>query len=186
MNACEAAKDGTPGPSRTAAPVLRIPAWEKACAVALDEDCLALGDRLRPVDRTDERVRAGGWTASYPRSHYDVAPGAVVVVAPGSGRVPHRAYVAGADGVAEISFIAAGDLIDPAGAIRRAWHRRVRASGLTATPTRHRMTPGHGFDVDTVYDRHGQEHVALCTRAATSYVWFRAVTYAEAVELGVA
>ncbi len=110
-----------------------------------------------------------------------------MVVAPASSRVPHRAYVAAADGtVAEVTFVAAGDLIDPAGANRRAWERRIRATGLTATPTRHRMEPGHGYEADVVYDRHGQPHVALCTRAADRYVWLRAVTYAEAISLGVA
>lgn len=98
MNACEAAKDGEPDPSRIAAPVLVVPAWEKVCEAVLQEDCLALGRRLSPVDRTDERVRRGRYVKAYPRAHYAVAPGMVVVVAPGSGRVPHRAYVAGADG----------------------------------------------------------------------------------------
>ncbi|WP_156384030.1 hypothetical protein [Methylobacterium sp. Leaf456] len=139
------------------------------------------------MDRTDERVRRGRIEDAYPRAHYELAPGTVAVVAPGSGRVPHRAYVGRDDGtVAEISFIEAGDRLDPAGANRRAWHRRVRASGLTATPTRHRMEPGHGYEADVVYDRHGQPHVALCTRAADRYVWLRAVTYAEAQALGVA
>lgn len=186
MNACDAAKDGASGPSRTAAPVLVIPAWEKAYEAVLQEDCLALGDRLRPVDRTDERVRRGRYENAYPRAHYELAPGTVVVVAPASSRVPHRAYVAGADGVTEISFVEAGDLIDPAGANRRAWHRRVRASGLKETPTRHHMTPGHGFEADVVYDWHGQEYVALVTRTGPAYVWARAVTYAEAQALGIA
>ncbi len=186
MNACWRSKDGMRDPSRTATPVLAIPAWEQACEAVLAEDCLALGARICPVDRTDERVRRGRYEDSYPRSHYAVPAGAVVAVAPGSGRVPHRAYVGRDDGVAEIPFAEAEDLIDPAGANRRAWRRRVRASGLTATPRRFRMAPGHGYEADVVYDRHGQEYVALCTRASDRYVWLRAVTYEEAVSLGVA
>lgn len=186
MNACEAAKDGASGPSRTAAPVLVIPSWERAYAAALQEDCLALGDRLQPVERTDERVRRGRIEDAYPRALYSVAPGAVVVVAPGSGRVPQRAYVGRDDGVAEISFVQAGDLIDPAGVGRRAWQRRIRATGLTETPRRFRREPGHGYEADVVYGLYGQEHVALCTKAASAYVWLRAVTYAEAVSLGIA
>ena len=186
MNACEAAKDGASVPSRIAAPVLVIPAWERAYAAALQEDCLALGDRLQPVALTDERVRRGRYEDAFPRSHYAVAPGAVVVVAPGSGRVPHRAYASRPDGVAEISFVEAGDLIDPAGTGRRAWQRRIRAAGLTETPRRFRREPGHAFEVDVVYGLYGQEHVALCTKAGGAYVWLRAVTYAEAVSLGIA
>ncbi|MBY0254560.1 MAG: hypothetical protein K2X54_24800 [Methylobacterium organophilum] len=139
------------------------------------------------MDRTEERVRRGRYEDAYPRAHYELAPGTVVVVAPGSSRVPHWAYVAGADGmVSEVSLIEAGDLIDPAGTGRRAWQRRIRATGLTATPRRFRREPGHDYEADVVYGLYGQEHVALCTRAAASYVWLRAVTYAEAVELGVA
>ena len=186
MIACEAAKDGASGPSRIAAPVLVIPAWERAYEAVLVEDCLSLGRRISPVERTDVRVRRGRYEDAYLRAHYELVPGAVAVVAPGSSRVPHRAYVGGADGVVEVSFIQAGDLIDPAGANRRAWHRRVRASGLTATPTRFRMAPGYGYEIDVVYDRHGQEYVAFCVRAAASYVWLRAVTYAEAQALGIA
>lgn len=187
MNACCGSKDGMAGPSRTATPVLVLPAWERAYEGALAEDCLALGARFCPTWETDERVRQGGWTAGYPRAEYDLVPGTVVAVAPGSGRVPHRAYVAGADGkVAEIPFAEAEDLIDPAGANRRAWARRVRASGLPATPRRFRRQQGHGFEPDVVYDWGGQEYVAVVTRAGASYVWARAVTYAEAVELGVA
>ncbi|MFC7664552.1 hypothetical protein ACFQWF_20215 [Methylorubrum suomiense] len=187
MIACEAAKNGVPGPSRIASPVLVIPAWEKACEAILVEDCVALGRRLSPVDRTEERVRRGRYEEAYPRAHYELAPGTVVVVAPGSGRVPHRAYVAGADGaMVEISFIEAGDRIDPAGTGRRAWQRRIRATGLTETPRRFRREPGHSFEADVVYGLYGQEHVALCTKAADRYVWLRAVTYAEAVSLGVA
>ncbi len=107
----------------------------------------------------------GRYEDAYPRAHYELVPGAVAVVAPASSRVPHRAYVAGADGVVEVSFIEAGDQLDPAGANRRAWHRRVRAAGLMATPRRHRMMPGHGYEVDVVYDWHGQEYVALVTRS---------------------
>ncbi|KQT55429.1 hypothetical protein ASG52_24830 [Methylobacterium sp. Leaf456] len=138
------------------------------------------------MDRTDERVRRGRIENAYPRAHYELAPGTVVVVAPGSGRVPHRAYVSRDDGVAEISFVEAGDRIDPAGANRRAWHPRVRSSGLTEKPRRFRREPGHEFEADKVYDLYGQEHVALCTRACAAYEWLRAATYAEAVELGVA
>ncbi|WP_261926325.1 hypothetical protein [Methylorubrum sp. GM97] len=138
------------------------------------------------MERTDVRVRRGRYEDAYPRAHYELVPGAVAVVAPASSRVPHRAYVAGADGVVEVSFIEAGDQLDPAGANRRAWHRRVRAAGLMATPRRHRMMPGHGYEVDVVYDWHGQEYVALVTRSTGLYVWARAVTYAEAQALGVA
>ena len=186
MNAWWRSKDGTPDPSRTGDAILVLPAWERAYEATLSEDCLALGARICPVDRTEERVRRGRYVAAYPRAHYAVAPGAVVVVAPGSGRVPHRAYVGRDDGVTEVSFIEAGDRIDPAGANRRAWHRRVRASGLKATPTRHHMTAGHGYEADVVYDWHGQAYVALVTRAGPSYVWARAVTYAEAMALGIA
>ena len=101
MVACEAAKDGASDPSRIAAPILVVPAWERAYEAVLVEDCVALGDRLQPVDRTDERVRRGRIEDAYPRSHYAVAVGSVVVVAPGSGRVPHRAYVSRPDGVAQ-------------------------------------------------------------------------------------
>lgn len=186
MNACRAAKDGARDPSRIAAPVLVIPAWEKAYEAVMEQDCLAIGRRFSPVGRTDERVRRGRIEDAYPRAHYAVPVGTVVVVAPASSRVPQRAYVGRDDGVAEVTFVEAGDLIDPAGANRRAWNRRVRASGLKATPTRHRMTPGHGYEVDVVYDWHGQEYAALVTRAGPSYVWARAVTYAEAQALGIA
>lgn len=185
--ACDAAKDGASSPSRIAAPVLVIPTWEKACEATLIEDCLSLGRRISPVERTDVRVRRGRYEDAYPRAHFELLPGTVVVVAPGSSRVPHRAYVGRDDGtVAEVSFIEAGDLLDPAGTGRRAWQRRIRASGLTATPRRFRREPGHDYEADVVYGLYGQEHVALCTRAAASYVWLRAVTYAEAVSLGVA
>lgn len=185
--ACEATKDGASGPSRIATPVLVLPAWEKACEAVLEQDCLALGRRLSPVDRTDERVRRGRIEDAYPRAHYEVAPGTVVVVAPASSRVPHRAYVGRDDGTAaEVMFVQAGDLIDPDGTGRRAWQRRIRAAGLTETPRRHRMTPGHGYGVDVVYDWQGQEYVAVVTRTGLSYVWARAVTYAEAVSLGIA
>lgn len=187
MNACCVTKDGARDPSRNGAPVLVVPAWEKVCEAVLEQDCLALGRRLSPVDRTDERVRRGRIEDAYPRSHYAVVPGTVVVVAPASSRVPHRAYVAGADGtVAEISFVEAGDLLDPTGVGRRAWGRRIRAAGLTATPRRFRREPGHAFETDVVYDLYGQEHIALCTKAGPAYVWLRAVTYAEAVSLGIA
>ncbi|MEN3234062.1 MULTISPECIES: hypothetical protein [Methylobacterium] len=152
----------------------------------LAEDFLALGARICPVQRTDERVRRGRYEYSYPRAHYAVPHGAVVAVAPGSGRVPHRAYVGRDDGVAEISSAAAEDLLDPAGANRRAWRRRVLASGLTETPRRFRMAPGHGFEPETIYDWCRQEYVAACTKAGERYVWLRAVTYAEAVALGIA
>lgn len=187
MNACCAGKDGACDPSRIAPAILVVPAWEKACEAVLEQDCVAPGRRLSPVDRTDERVRRGRIEDAYPRAHYAVAPGMVVVVAPASGRVPQRAYVGRDDGtVAEISFIEAGDLLDPTGVGRRAWGRRIRATGLTEKPRRFRREPGHAFEVDVVYDLYGQEHVALCTKAGPAYVWLRAVTYAEAVELGVA
>ena len=186
MNSCSGFKDGMAGPSRIALPVLVLPAWERAYEAALAEDCLALGARICPVDTTDERVRRGGWTAGYPRAHYELAPGTVVAVAPGSGRVPHRAHVAHADGVAEVTFAEAEDLIDPAGAGRRAWRRRIARAWLTETPRRHRMTPGHGYVVDEVYDWGGEEYAAVCTKAGPSYVWLRAVTYAEAQALGIA
>ncbi|MEH3146469.1 MAG: hypothetical protein PGN34_14215 [Methylobacterium frigidaeris] len=184
-NACSP-EDEEDDPARNEVPVLTLPAWERAYAAGLAEDCLALGDRLRPAARTDERVRRGRYEDAYPRSHYAVAPGAVVAVAPGSGRVPHRAYVGRDDGVAEIPFAEAEDLIDPAGANRRAWRRRVLASGLTETPHRFRLAPGHGYEADVVYDWCRQEYVAACVRAGERYVWLRAVTYEEAVALGLA
>ncbi|MEE7456783.1 hypothetical protein MPAR168_00755 [Methylorubrum populi] len=163
-----------------------VPAWERAYEAVLQEDCLALGDRLRPVDRTDERVRRGRIEDAYPRSHYAVPVGTVVVVAPASSRVPQRAYVGRDDGVAEVTFVEAGDLLDPTGANRRAWGRRIRATGLTEKPRRFRREPGHEFEADVVYGLYGQPHVALCTKAGTAYVWLRAVTYAKAQALGVA
>ena len=48
------------------------------------------------------------------------------------------------------------------------------------------MPAGHGYEADVVYDWHGQAYVALVTRAGPSYVWARAVTYAEAMALGIA
>lgn len=186
MNACSGSKDGMAGPSRIALPVLVLPAWERAYEAALAEDVLSLGARICPVDTTDVRVRRGGWTAGYPRAEYELAPGRVVAVAPGSGRVPHRAYVAGEDGVAEISFAEAEDRIDAAGAGRRAWRRRIARARLTEKPRRHHMTAGHGYEAETVCDWGGEEYVAAITKAGPAYVWARAVTYAEAVELGVA
>ncbi|MEE8626781.1 MULTISPECIES: hypothetical protein [Methylobacterium] len=164
-------------PSRTATPVLAIPAWEQAYEAVLTKDCLALGARFCPVEKA----------AGDDRARYELAPGTVVAVASARSSSPSRAYVARADGnVEEISAAAAEDRIDPAGAARRAWRRRCSRCGLTETPCRFPVPAGHGYEADVVYDWAGEEHVAACVRATAKCVWLRAVTYEEAVELGLA
>ena len=172
---CGPGKDGGGDPSRTEAAILALPAWERVHEALIAADYLDLGTRLKPAWRADELA------------HYEVPVGAVVVVATGVGLLVHRAYIAREDGVAVgISIPTAEDILDPAGAPRRAWGRRVSDARLKARPIRFHMRPGHGYEVDVVYDWRGQEYVALCTRACEAYVWLRGVTYAEAVELGIA
>lgn len=177
MNACWRSKDGMASPSRIATPVLAIPAWEQAFEAVLAKDSLALGARFCPVEKA----------AGDDRARYELAPGTVVAVASARSHAPQRAYVVEADGtVAEISAAAAEDRIDPAGANRRAWRRRCSRCGLTEAPFRFPVPAGHGYEAETVYGWAGEEHVAACVRATARCAWFRAVTYEEALELGVA
>ncbi|KMO22319.1 hypothetical protein [Methylobacterium platani] len=128
-----------------------------------------------------------GKAAGEDRVRYELAPGAVVAVAGARSQAPQRAYVARADGtVEEISVTAAEDRIDPAGTARRAWRRRCSRVGLGERPFRFSAALGHGYEADTVYDWAGEEYVAACVRATARCVWLRAVTYEEAVSLGVA
>ncbi|WP_143132050.1 hypothetical protein [Methylobacterium sp. 174MFSha1.1] len=164
-------------PSRNGVAVLVMPAWEQAYEAVLAKDCLALGARFCPVEGAHEDGRA----------RYELAPGTVVAVASARSSSPSRAYVVEADGtVAEISTAAAEDLVDPAGANRRAWRRRCSRVGLTEAPCRFAVPAGHGYEAETVYGWAGEEHVAACVRATARCAWFRAVTYEEALELGVA
>ncbi|KTS34222.1 hypothetical protein NS228_05285 [Methylobacterium indicum] len=164
-------------PSRKEAEVLSLPAWEQACEAVLEGDRLALGARFCPVEKA----------AGDDRARYELAPGTVVAVASARSLAPQRAYAVEADGtVTEISAAAAEDRIDPAGAARRAWRRRCSRVGLTEAPCRFPVPAGHGYEADVVYDWAGEEHVAACTRATDRRVWLRAVTYEEAVELGLA
>lgn len=177
MDTWSRSKDGMRNPSRTATPVLAIPAWEQACEAVLKGDRLALGARFCPVEKADggDRVR------------FEIAPGTVVAVAGARSSSPSRVYAVGEDGtVEEISTAAAEDRIDPAGAARRAWRRRCSRVGLTETPYRFPAALGHGYEVDTVYGWAGEENVAACVRATARCVWLRAVTYEEAVALGLA
>lgn len=177
MNACSGFKNGITSPSRNGVAVLALPAWEQACEAVLVKDCLALGARFCPVDGAagDDRVR------------FELAPGTIVAVAAARSSGPSRAYAARADGtVEEISVTAAEDRIDPAGAARRAWRRRCSRVGLGESPFRFDAALGHGYEADTVYGWAGEEHVAACTRATARQVWLRAVTYEEALELGLA
>ncbi|MET7242921.1 hypothetical protein ABZT49_06090 [Methylobacterium sp. EM32] len=177
MNACWRSKDGMASPSRIGAAVLALPAWEQAYEAVLAKDCLALGARFCPVEKAGEEGRV----------RYELAPGTVVAVASARSSSPQRAYAVGEDGtVEEISTAAAEDRIDPAGADRRAWRRRCSRVGLGERPFRFDAALGHGYDADTVYDWAGEEYVAACVRATARCIWMRAVTYEEAVSLGVA
>lgn len=169
-------KDGMIDPSRTATPVLAIPAWEQACEAVLEGDRLALGARFCPVEKADGDGRA----------RYELAPGTVVAVASARSSSPQRAYAVEADGtVAEIPLVEAEDRIDPAGGARRAWRRRCIRAGLTEKPTRFTFQR-HSYEVGVVYDWAGEDYVAVVTRAGPVCVWARAVTYEEAVSLGLA
>lgn len=172
-----AEKDGVRDPSRKGTAILALAPWEALHGALTVEDYLALGIRLSPARRTDERGRRG---------HYELPEGGVVAVTMEGGRVPIRAYVTRDGAAVEISLQEAEDLIDPAGAGRRAWRRRINRSALTATPFRFTFQTGDGYEADTIYDWRGQECVAACVRATERCVWLRAVTYAEAVELGIA
>lgn len=177
MNSWGATKDGASSPSRIAAPVLVLPAWERTYEAVLAEDCLALGARICPVQDAD-----GG-----DRARYELAPGTLVTVAPQRSSSPTRAYAAAADGtVAELPLAEAEDRIDPEGAGRRAWRRRTSRCGLSERAFRFDAAAGHGYEAGVVYDWAGEEYVAACTRATARCVWMRAVTYEEARELGIA
>lgn len=177
MNACWRSKDGMASPSRIATPVLALPEWEGACEAVLEGDRLALGARFCPVEKAGEDGRV----------RYELAPGTVVAVASARSTSPQRAYSVGEDGtVEEISTAEAEDRIDPTGTARRAWRRRTSRCGLTERPYRFPVAAGHGFEADVIYGWAGEEHVAACTRATARCVWLRAVTYEEAVELGLA
>ncbi|TGD95238.1 hypothetical protein [Methylobacterium nonmethylotrophicum] len=169
-------KDGVSSPSRIAAPILAIPAWERAYEAVLVGDSLALGARFCPVQDAD-----GG-----DRARYELAPGTLVAVAPPRSSSPNRAYAVEPDGtVAEVSLVEAEDRIDPAGEGRRSWRRRCVRAGLTDVPTRFTFQR-HSYEVGVVYPWGGEDYVAVVTRAGERYVWARAVTYAEAQSLGIA
>ena len=177
MNAWWRSKDGMASPSRKEAAVLVLPAWEQACEAVLAKDSLALGARFCPVEKA----------AGDGRARYELAPGTVVAVASARSLAPQRAYAVEADGtVTEISAAAAEDLVDPAGANRRAWRRRCSRVGLNERPFRFPAALGHGYEAETVYGWAGEENVAVCVRATARCAWFRAVTYEEAVALGLA
>ncbi|AWI88378.1 hypothetical protein C0214_09040 [Methylobacterium sp. DM1] len=164
-------------PSRIGAAVLALPAWEQAFEAVMFKDSLSLGARFCPVEKADGDDRA----------RYELAPGTVVAVAGARSSSPQRAYAVGEDStVEEISAAAAEDRIDPAGAARRAWRRRCARVGLTETLYRFPVPAGHGYEAESVNDWAGEEYVAACVRATARCVWLRAVTYEEAVALGLA
>jgi hypothetical protein len=80
----------------------------------------------------------------------------------------------------------AEDLVDPAGAAERRYRAAVRAAGWPDRLTRIVAEPGHDWQPDGAYpaDDDGLAHV-YCAKTAGRHVWVRAVTYAEAVDLGV-
>lgn len=106
------------------------------------------------------------------------------VVALWGGRDGHAVVRGGA--LVAVSEQAAEDLVDPAGAAER----RYRAACLAArwpdrltrivAPTGHDWQPGAAYPADDA----GCAHV-YCERVAGRHVWVRAVTYPEALSLGI-
>lgn len=58
-------------------------------------------------------------------------------------------------------------------------------AGLTERPVRFTFQR-HSYEVGVVYPWGGEDYVAVVTKAGPVCVWARAVTYAEAQELGIA
>lgn len=78
------------------------------------------------------------------------------------------------------------DIIDPARASERRYLRAVRRAGLPERETGHVCQPGHDWEAGCAspVDDEGLAHV-YCARVQGRHVWTRAVTYVEAVALGI-
>lgn len=170
--------------------MLTLPLYETVHRAVLDgRRALRAGERLWSSSETIERRQSAGGVHVLPRAHYEVSvlpEGAILVVLHAGGRYPIRALAVRAGACVEIPESEAEDALDPAGARRRAWRRRVLRTTLTDEPVRYKMEPGHGWEADTIYDWCGVPNVAACVRATPQRVWVRAVSYEEAEALGVA
>ncbi|MCJ2048793.1 hypothetical protein [Methylobacterium sp. J-070] len=110
-----------------------------------------LGERLRPAEETLERTHRAGWEWIKARGSYPVdglAEGTELAVS--AGRHPEQAYVVRSGAAASIRVAEAEDILDPAGARRRAWERRLLGTGLSERPRRYRLETGHGLESDLV------------------------------------
>lgn len=107
------------------------------------------------------------------------AEGTVVATRDGHAVVRGGALVA-------ISQSEAEDLVDPAGAPERRYRAAVVAAGWPDRLKRIVAPAGHDWVADGAYPAYDQElaHV-FCAKVEGRHVWIRAVTYAEAVALGV-
>jgi hypothetical protein len=85
-----------------------------------------------------------------------------------------------------IGEVEALDLLDPARAAERRYRRAVLRNGLPERETRHVYSPGHDWEAGCAspVDDEGLAHI-YCARVQGRHVWTRAVTYPEAVALGV-
>lgn len=167
-----------------------LPLYEILHRAVLDgRGALQAGDRVQASSETCERRQSAGGVHLLPRAHYDVAglpEGAILVVLRIGGRYPIRALAVRDGACMEIPESEAADVLDPAGARRRAWRRRVLRTTLTSEPVRYRMELGHAMEAGFVYDWCGVPDVAACNRATPQRVWVRAATYEEAEALGIA